>query len=532
MKVKKIARYAPKVGALALLLTTLTVFNTSVASAAVSDIKVNEVESSGGSPGDWVELYNSGSASVDISGLKFVDNDNTRVQYSIPASTTLAAGAFYTIDEATFGFGLGSADSARLFATDGTTLLDSYTWTAHASTTYGRCPDGSGSFATTAASTKGTANSCGASATTTTSTTTTLVPGLTWPGDAAVQTVDVANTFSSNMSGLDYEGSGTATPGVLWATRNGPGAMFRMVYNGANWVPDTTNDWGSGKLLRYTDGTGDVDAEGVTMGGTASTDGLYVSSERNNSANSVSRNSILRYDVSAAGSTLTATNEWNLTADLPVNTANTGLETISWIPDSYLTAQGFLDESTGSTYDPANYANHGAGLFVVGVEASGKLYVYALDTVGGGFTRIATITSGFVGVMGTEFDQDLNNLWVVCDDGCAGRSAVFNVDAVTKKFTITNMYERPASMPNINNEGFAIAAATECVDNRKPAYWADDANTAGYSLRSGNVPCSNTVMPPPVVPEFPLGALSAAAVTLLALGALWVLRRRNSAVAA
>ena len=87
-------------------------------------------------------------------------------------------------------------------------------------------------------------------------------------------------------------------------------------------------------------------------------------------------------------------------------------------------------------------------------------------------------------------------------------------------------------MPNINNEGFAIAAATECVDNRKPAYWADDANTAGYSLRSGNVPCSNTVMPPPVVPEFPLGALSAAAVTLLALGALWVLRRRNSAVAA
>jgi hypothetical protein len=530
MRISNLAKLTPKIGALALLLTTLTAINTSVASAAVSDIKVNEVESSGGSPGDWVELYNSGSATVDISGLKFVDNDNTRTQYSIPAATTLAAGAFYTIDEATFGFGLGSADSARLFATDGTTIIDSYTWTAHASTTYGRCPDGSGSFATTAASTKGLANSCGASATTTTSTTTTLVPGLTWPGDAAVQTVDVANTFSSNLSGLDYEGSGTATPGVLWATRNGPGAMFRMVYNGANWVPDTTNDWGSGKLLRYTDGTGDVDAEGVTMGGTASTDGLYVSAERNNSANSVSRNSILRYDVSAAGSTLTATNEWNLTADLPVNTANTGFETISWIPDSYLTAQGFLDESTGSTYNPANYANHGAGLFVVGVEATGKLYVYALDAVGGGFTRIATINSGFIGVMGTEFDQDLNNLWVVCDDGCAGRSAVFNVDAVTKKFTITNMYERPASMPNINNEGFAIAAATECVDNRKPAFWADDASTAGNAIRSGNVPCSNTVMPPPVVPEFPLGALSAAAVTLLALGALWVLHGRRNGV--
>ena len=38
--------------------------------------------------------------------------------------------------------------------------MTSYTWTAHAATTYGRCPNGTGAFATTAASTKGAANDC------------------------------------------------------------------------------------------------------------------------------------------------------------------------------------------------------------------------------------------------------------------------------------------------------------------------------------------------------------------------------------
>jgi hypothetical protein len=45
-------------------------------------------------------------------------------------------------------FGLGSADSARLFDPAGAPV-DSYSWTAHATTTYGRCPSGSGAFTTT-----------------------------------------------------------------------------------------------------------------------------------------------------------------------------------------------------------------------------------------------------------------------------------------------------------------------------------------------------------------------------------------------
>ena len=110
---------------------------------------------------DWVELYNPTAAAIDVSGLKFKDNDDAHAFYEIPPGTTIAAKGFLTLEEAQFGFGLGGADSARLFAADGTTLIDSYSWTAHAAVTYGRCPDGSGAFVDTVASTKGAPNSCG-----------------------------------------------------------------------------------------------------------------------------------------------------------------------------------------------------------------------------------------------------------------------------------------------------------------------------------------------------------------------------------
>jgi len=278
-------------------------------------------------------------------------------------------------------------------------------------------------------------------------------------------------------------------PGVLWGARNGPGTLFRLIFNGTNWVPDTANSWGSGKALRYPGGAGDPDAEGVTFAGGRSSGGMYVSTERNNSANTVSRNSVLRFDPAAAGATLTATNEWNLTADLPVVGANLGMEAITWIPDTFLVSKGFYDESKNHTYNPAEYANHGSGLFFVGLEANGIIYAYVLDHVSNGFVRIATITSGLAGVMDLQFDRDLNDLWAVCDDTCQGRSVVLRIDT-TGKFTVARRFERPAGMPNLNNEGFAIAPATLCVGNTKPVFWSDDSETDGHAIRSGTLTCS------------------------------------------
>jgi hypothetical protein len=383
---------------------------------------------------------------------------------------------------------LGAADATRLFAPNGTTVVDSFAWTTHAATTYGRCPNGTGDFTTTSTSTKGTANDCSGGGGG-------PPPALPWPGDTAITIVDGSNVFGGNLSGLAYEGSGSATPGVMWAVRNGPGTMFRLVWNGTIWTPDATNDWSAGKALRYGDGTGDPDAEGVTFAEGGSTAGMYVSTERNNAASGISHNAILRFDPTAAGTTLSATNEWNLTGDLPATSANLGIEGVTWVPDSYLTAHGFVDESKSHLYQASEYPNHGTGLFFVGVEANGSIYAYALDHSDNTFTRIATIVSGFVGVMDLSFDRELQELWAICDDGCNGRVALLGVDTrpavpTMGKFIVRAVFERPSGMPNLNNEGFTVATQAECVNGRKPAFWTDDGETGGHAIRRGTLTCS------------------------------------------
>jgi hypothetical protein len=187
--------------------------------------------------------------------------------------------------------------------------------------------------------------------------------------------------------------------------------------------------------------------------------------------------------------TLTATNEWNLTADLPAVGPNLGMEAITWIPDAFLVQKGFFDEVKGHIYNPGEYPNHGSGLFFIGLEANGVIYAYALDHVSGGFSRIATIASGFPGVMDLQFDRETNELWAVCDDTCAGNSSVLRLNSNTGKFEVAKTFERPAQMPNLNNEGFALAPLAECVADLRPVYWADDGETDGHSIRRGSLTC-------------------------------------------
>jgi hypothetical protein len=458
-----------------------------VSVTAPAGIKINEVESNGGTPGDWVELYNPTAASVDVSGWIVKDDDDTHI-YKIPAGTTIAAGGYLVTEEAGFGFGLGAPDAARLFSPFNV-LVDSYSWTTHATTTYGRCPNGTGAFTTTVASTKGAANSCTGSGAGTGTT------AAAWPGGAGIATIDGMSVFGGNLSGLAYEPASGPTPAVIWGARNGPGSLFRLVFNGTIWTPDSTNGWAAGKALHYPNGQGEPDAEGVTFAAGGSAGGMYVSAERDNSNNAVSRNSVLRYDASAGGTSLIATNEWNLTADLPVTGANLGAEAVTWLPDTFLVARGFFDETAGHAYNPLEYANHGSGLFFVGLEGTGGVYVYALDQTGSAFKRIATIATGFPSVMDLAFDRELGNLWGVCDDGCNGQSAILEIDAsassATKgRFHVTHLFDRPTGMPNYNNEGFTVAPQSECVNGVKPAYWADDAEDNGHAIRKGSVTCN------------------------------------------
>lgn len=439
-------------------------------------IAINEIEASGGAPADWIELRNLGDAAADLSGWAVVHDGGA---YTLPAGTAIAAGGYLVIEEAQLGFGLGDAD--HLLLTDaGGAAIDEHAWTAVADmTTDGRCGD---EFAVTRAPSKGAANLCGAAPP--------PAQVTQWPTAAAVTTVDPAGIFGGNLSDLFYER--TAGGDVMWAVQNGPSRLYRLVETAGVWAPGGAGGWTAGKALRFPDGTGEVDAEGVTRAELDST-AIYVASERDNAHGGVSRLSILRYDTAAAGSTLVATHEWNVTGDLPAVFYNAGFEALTWVPDEFLVAHGFFDEAAGHTYMPSQYPGHGTGLFFAGLEANGEIYVYALDHDGGGAELVATIASGNDTVMSLAFDRDVGYLWAQCDNECGNLAGVLTLDG--GRFGLRAQLARPATMANLNNEGVTFAPEAACVDGARRFFWSDDGATGGHSLRSDTIPCGAFVTP-------------------------------------
>ncbi len=116
------------------------------ASAATTDLTgvvLDEIESSapGGGP-DWIELFNDNDFSVDLADGYLSDSGDDHV---FPLFGTIPAFGYKAFDvgDSNFAgdFGLGDADSARLFQGGGPgvgVLEDSFTWASPAFTTYGR----------------------------------------------------------------------------------------------------------------------------------------------------------------------------------------------------------------------------------------------------------------------------------------------------------------------------------------------------------------------------------------------------------
>lgn len=540
------------------------------AAAASADIRITEVAPRASSTPlghDWFELTNTGSATVNITGWR-VDDDSNAFNKSVAISgvTSIAPGeSVVIVTEATSsvvstfrtawfgaaastvqigwadgsGLGLGNdGDAVNIFDASGTRVANVTFGAAPAAAPYATFDNAAGvNGAITAASVVGT-NGAFASANGAEIGSPGLVSGgaptdpppattfTAWPGSPNVVPAEDYD-FGNDMSGLDYEPSGPTT-GVLWAARNKAGTMFRLVLDvNDNWVPDGADGWAAGKELRYPGGTGHPDSEGITISGSSSADGVYIASERNNDNSGVSRNSVLRYDVSGTGTSLSATAEWNLTADLPATGANLGLEAITWIDDATLVAAGFVDESTGLAYDPANYPGHGDGVFLVALEQTGGIYAYALQA-DGGFTRLATIASGLTIVTDLQYDGERQQLWAECDNTCNGRLTVLELEQGA--FVIRHRYERPANLGNNNNEGFAITPLSQCAAGERPVYWADDDATGGVSIVRGSLSCDGG--PEPVIPEFPISGALAATSALALLGGWALLRRRRDAVPA
>ena len=101
---------------------------------------------------DWFELYNASSADVDLQGLYLTDDLTDPTQHAITQTLTVPANGYLILyadndpDQGVnhMGFKLGSSgEDLAIFNSDGTTLIDGYTFGEQtADTSEGRCPDG------------------------------------------------------------------------------------------------------------------------------------------------------------------------------------------------------------------------------------------------------------------------------------------------------------------------------------------------------------------------------------------------------
>ena len=322
-----------------------------------------------------------------------------------------------------------------------------------------------------------------------------------WPGSATPVVSDNQCAWKTttgpegrDISGLDFD---PTDPSVLWAVKN-KSWVFKLVKQGGLWVPAT--GWESGKQIFFPSGTGEPDSEGITVGPDGA---LYVTTERDNTNNKYALNSVLRLDPTAAGTTLTATTQWDLTAEFPElvvvggdkTKANLGFEGITFVPDSYLTANGFVDQSTGTTYRPSRYPLHGSGLYFAALENDGKLYAYALNS-DGTFQRVSVADTGLGHAMEVQYDADLKRIWAVCDNTCSVTTVLLKVDT-TGSIVPEKVYGHPADLPVNNMEGFAVAPIATCVSGAREVVWGDDgiygtgADSAseGHALYSGTLTC-------------------------------------------
>lgn len=430
------------------------------APATADDIVINEIESNGDPAGDWIELANRDTDNeLDISGWTLIDDDPTHEPIVFPEGATIESGGYLVqiTDQDPDYFGLGGDDTVTLRDAAGT-IVDSTTWDGHSPASWGRIPDMTGDFAVTGESTRGGANI--------TASDVDPVETEPWPHDPlTIEPVDLGADFADeDMSGVDFAADGTA-----YVVNNGTGTLYVLAHDpatGAYTVAQTL-------VLKYSDGAGLPDAEGVTVGHDGA---IYVATERNNDDGGTSRPSVLRYAMPDSGdATINATDEYSLAEITGELGSNGGLETVEYIPDAW------------------------GGVYAVGVEQTGDLHFVQFGD-DGEVTLMQTAASGFQGVMALDHEEATGVLRVVCDEVCEGRSIEMTFDG-EQFVTDGTLYARPAALDNRAYEGYAaITETVECeaggTAERSRFLWADDAASKAFGLRGAvaEADCSSELL--------------------------------------
>ena len=171
---------------------------------------------------------------------------------------------------------------------------------------------------------------------------------------------------------------------------------------------------------------------------------------------------IRRYTHSANFSSVTLFKHWNLLASpSPMqDTGNTGPEGIVFVPDSFLTASGFISQQSGQLYTSVKGLG---GLFFVAHQDEGYVWVFDVNpNANDDFAYVGKYRTNRSESCDLSFDRSTGLLYILHNITGSNKIEVTNLSSVVvsgneRKFTVTD--EFAVADPNDGNEnieGFAM----------------------------------------------------------------------------
>lgn len=291
--------------------------------------------------------------------------------------------------------------------------------------------------------------------------------GLAWGvfglavGVAAARSPWPAESWSASVNLTGIEGAGTndfyqdlsaavwdRASGRMWVARNGPSPnskLWALRQSGSTWVVDV-----QGSQRGEWTGLGDLEA--VTLC-PETPNVVYCASEGEQ---------IIRALTVTTYGTLSIARQWNLTSAVPTSGGD-GIEGMAFVPNWALNEAGFAMVSGGA--QTRSTLGLG-GLFFVGNQIDGRIYVLDLSPGGTSFTWYGSLATNYPEIAELTFDASTRQLLILHGAG-QNRIEVCTLAATgsgtARRLLEVQTIERPTgSATNANIEGLAVLDSGTC----------------------------------------------------------------------
>lgn len=183
---------------------------------------------------------------------------------------------------------------------------------------------------------------------------------------------------------------------------------------------------------------------------------------------------IRRYTYTSNFSSVTEFKHWNLlSAPSPMeDTGNTGPEGIVFVPDSFLSAVGFISQQTGQLYTSTKGLG---GLFFVAHQDGGYVWVFDVNpNTNNDFAYVGKYKTNREESCDLAFDRSTHLMYILHNISANNKLEVTDLTSSMvsgeRKFTVINEFALPdTNDDNDNIEGFALVP--KCETNSIAGAW-------------------------------------------------------------